>query len=148
MRRHQDIPIIPYTKQGGYFTYVPARNTSHSFFPARLNFTSTYRPVQPPAMERDLDLLIIPVFRLICAAVPDGDRAGPVLALWDLAFKCSVCKRVVLDGYGKVLLPCGLRDALGYRQLFQHAVPFQPQVVVQVGCMVLMDDKTVPAHIR
>ena len=65
------------------------------------------------------------------AAVPQHHAARAVVAGRNVAFEIAVLDGVVLDMGGEVLHRGIERRALGHGPGFQHAVDFQPEIVVQ-----------------
>src|SRR4029079_14333150 len=85
------------------------------------------------------------------SAVPQQHRAAAVLALRDDALEVAVRDRVILDVYGQALLPRVQAGALRDGPAQQHAVQLQPEVVVQAGRGVLLDQvgpRAVRARLR
>ncbi len=103
--------------------------------------------VQPLAVQRELQvalrqaLLRRHALRRPVAAVPQLHRAAAVLALGDGALEVAVVERVVLDLHGQALVVRVERGAAGHRPGLEHAVEFEPQVVMQPGGVVLLDDE-------
>jgi hypothetical protein len=107
--------------------------------PARLE--EHVAPPHPPAFEAEDDLVVAPLLQLVGAAVPDRHRAGPVLALRDLALEGHVLERVVLGVDGLAVFARVERDAVRHRPGGGDALVLQPQVPVQAGRVVLLDDE-------
>ena len=78
------------------------------------------------------------------SAVPDQHRAGTVLLRRDHTFELPVFERVVLDVHCEALVVGVEARALGHRPAQQHAVELEPEVVVQAGGRVLLDDERQP----
>src|SRR5213078_4127124 len=91
-------------------------------------------PVQPDG-QPPVTLLLD---QLVGARVPDLDRAGAVLALWDLTFEAAVVERVILDVHGQVALARLERDALRDRPARERAVALEAEVVVQPASVVAL----------
>ena len=89
------------------------------------------------ALERAVAVL----FRRIAPAVPNDDRAGPVLALRYDSFEGAVVDRVVLNHDREMLLVRVEAGALGHRPRLQRAVELQSQVVVEAARGVLVDNE-------
>ena len=104
------------------------------------------RPVQALARERELQVALgdlrvgrgVPLGRP-GAAIPELHGAAAILAVRDRALEIAIQQRVVLDLYGQALLRRIERRPLGHRPGLEHAPPFEPQVVVQAGGVVLLD---------
>ena len=79
--------------------------------------------------------------RLPCALVPEHDGAAAVLALGDDAFEAAVLHGVVFDLDGEALVGDDVAGALGDGPAFEHAVPAEAEVVVEVRGGVLLDDE-------
>ncbi len=75
------------------------------------------------------------------AAVPELDGAAAILAFRDGALEVAVVQRVVLHLDRQPLVMRVQRRAARDRPGLEHAVEFQPQVVVQPGRVVLLDDE-------
>ena len=92
-------------------------------------------------MERDLDLGVVELVRLVGAAVPDPHRAGAVAALRDVALELEVLERVVLgvDRHAVVLRVLG--DPVRDRPGDGDAVVLEAQVPVQARRVVLLHDE-------
>src|SRR5918993_59739 len=79
--------------------------------------------------------------------VPDDDVPAAVLALRDHALELDVLDRVVLD-VDRLPAHAGVEGgALGHGPAGQHAVDLEPEVVVQPGGPVALDDEA-PARVR
>ena len=84
-----------------------------------------------------LRILAIPM-----AAIPDHHGAAAVLALWDRAFEVAVIQRMVFD-LDREPLVVGIEGrALGDGPGFEDAVEFEPQVVMQVRCRMLLNRRS------
>ena len=77
--------------------------------------------------------------RLPASLVPHDHAAGAVVALGDLALETAVVERMVLDLHRHALLRRVEARPLGHGPREQHAVPLQPEVVVQPRRPVLLD---------
>ena len=102
-----------------------------SFLPSSANLSS-------PFCERRVD---VGRLRRPRAAVPDHHRAAAVLALRDDALELGVLDRVVLDLHREPLDRRIERRTLRHRPREQHALPLEPEVVVERGRAVLLDDE-------
>ena len=85
---------------------------------------------------------------LIGARVPDDDLSAAVLPPRDGALEGGVLQRVILGVHGQMIDRRGVGQVLGHRPRDQHAVAFQPEVVVQATGVVFLDDETVVAADR
>jgi hypothetical protein len=81
----------------------------------------------------------------VCAAVPDLDGAGAVLALGDLALEPCVVEGMVLDVHGEVPLPGLERNPLGDCPGEQDAVALEPEIVVEAASVMALDDEDRPS---
>ena len=81
------------------------------------------------------------VQRLPGALVPHHDGAAAVLSFGDRPLEGSVGERVVLGPDGEAFLGRIVARAPRDRPAEQHAVPFQPQVVVQAARRVLLHEE-------
>ncbi len=93
------------------------------------------------AVEDHLDLLGIELDRLVHAPVPDPHRPGAVLPLWDLTLELQVLERVVLGVHRQPVLLRGRRNPVRDRPRHRDAFVLEPQVPVQPGGVVLLDDE-------
>ena len=97
------------------------------------------------ARESDLDLVLGPLVGIERAAVPDPDRAGAVLAGWNVALKLEVLDRVVLGPHREpVVLGVG-RDPVRHRPRGERAVVLEPQIPVKPPCVMLVDHEALLA---
>ena len=97
--------------------------------------------VDPFAVQRDDDLVVAQLLGLVRAGVPDRHRAGPVLALRDVAVEREVLERVIFGAYREVVRLVPQRDALRNRPRPEHAVVFEPQIPVETTRVVLLHDE-------
>src|SRR5450631_980872 len=81
-----------------------------------------------------LEVLAVPI-----AAIPNHDGAAAVLSLWNRAF--SIVQRMVFHLDRETLVMRIEGRALGDGPGFEDAVEFEPQVVMQVRCRMLLNDK-------
>src|SRR6185437_4879703 len=89
--------------------------------------------------------VITAFIRGVGPAVPDDDVAGAVLLGGDHALERGVVERVVLDLHRHALVCRIERRTLRYRPRLQHAVEFEPKVVVQApGGMLLHHEQQWP----
>ena len=93
----------------------------------------------PLPVQQDLHLAGRPFQRLVGAVVPDGDRAGTVLAAGDLPLEAAVLQRMVFGVHGQVV-DCRIgRDALGQGPGHEHPAAFEPEIPVQPPGVMLLD---------
>jgi hypothetical protein len=83
----------------------------------------------------------VTLLELVGTTVPDAHRPGPVLALRDLPLPGQVLERVVLGVDRLAVLLRGHRDPVGDRPGGGGALVLEPQVPVQRGGVVLLDDE-------
>ena len=102
---------------------------------------------QPLAVKGHLDLALLPLVDVERALVPDRHRAGAVLTLRDLAVELEVLERVVLGAHREPVVRWIRRNAVGDRPRREHAVVLEPQIPVQAGGVVLLDDEPVPVAV-
>ena len=99
-------------------------------------------PAQALACEPDGQAAVALLLQeLVRAVVPDLDRAGPVLAGRNLARKCRVLERVVLDVHGEMALARLERHALGHGPARERAVALEAEVVVEPPRVVALHDE-------
>ena len=84
--------------------------------------------------EAALGILRIPI-----AAVPELHRAAAILILRNRAFEIAVVERMVLDLDREPLVMRVERRSSRDGPGFEHAVEFQPEIVVQARCGMLLD---------
>src|SRR4029077_19881275 len=92
------------------------------------------QPHREPAVVLLLEQLVRPV-------VPDLDGARAVVPLRNLPLEASVLERVILDVNREMLLAGLERNALRHRPGREHAVAFEPEVVVQPPGIVTLNDE-------
>ena len=95
------------------------------------------------ARSRDLFPDSLGLFSLghIGAFVPHHHRPGAVLALFEHAFEVAILQGVVGRGHRQALQMRIERRTLGDRPGRHHAADLEAEIVVQGGCLVLVDDK-------
>ena len=96
---------------------------------------------QALAVERDLDLAVLPLVGLVGTRVPDRHRARPVLAPRDLAGELQVAQRVVLGVDGEAVVGRVGWDPVGDRPRRRHPVVLEAQVPMQARGVMLLDDE-------
>src|SRR5690606_28601747 len=79
--------------------------------------------------------------RRIYAAVPNDDLAGPVLLCRNDTFERRIGKRMVLSRDCHAFVPRIERWSFRHGPGFQHAVEFQPEIVVQPPRSMLLHHK-------
>jgi hypothetical protein len=78
---------------------------------------------------------------LVRAAVPDLNRAGAVVPLWNLAGKGGVIERVILDVHRERALPRLEWHTFGQSPGRQCTVTLESEVVVEAPRIVALDDE-------
>ncbi|MCY1229696.1 hypothetical protein D9M72_420720 [compost metagenome] len=73
------------------------------------------------------------------ATIPDNHRAGAILFGRDLSLKIGIVERVVLHMDRDTLFAGIVARALGHRPTEQHAIEFEPEIVVQPLRPMLLD---------
>src|SRR5262249_49813154 len=99
--------------------------------------------LQLVARERELELALREAGarvadRLPGAAVPDHDRAAPILSFGDHALEARVLERVVLHLDRHATLRGVEARPLGHGPALQHAIELEPEVVVHAPRGVLL----------
>src|SRR5262249_31515220 len=84
-------------------------------------------------------------FRLPMAAVPDHDRPATVFSLRDRPLEFVVGDWVIFDLDSQPLFARHEAWSTRHRPAFHHAVEFEPQVVVQSRCRMLLYDDGIAA---
>ena len=79
--------------------------------------------------------------QLPIAAVPQHDRAAAILTLGNGTFEVAIIKWMVFDLDRKPLVMGIERRPFGHGPGFENAIQFEPQIVVEAGGVVLLDDK-------
>ena len=75
------------------------------------------------------------------AAIPDDDLAGAVLAFRDHAFERAVVVRVILGHHRQAFVVAVQRRSFRHCPGLQHAVAFEPEVVMQPSRRMLLHDE-------
>ena len=78
---------------------------------------------------------------LIQTPVPDDDGPGAVIAFGDNPFKILIVEGVIFHLYGQPFLGRVQGRPFGHRPALQHALQFQPEIVVQGPGRVFMHHK-------
>src|SRR6266702_886343 len=101
--------------------------------------------VQLVAVQRELEVTLLEAaFGIIgfpSAAVPQHHRAAAILAFWNRAFEIAIVERMVLDLDRQPLVAWIERRPLRHRPGLEDAVEFEPEIVMQTGRIMLLDDK-------
>src|SRR5438270_5157851 len=82
---------------------------------------------------------------VIFPLVPKHDRATAVLPFRNNSLKCRVIDRVIFDLHREMLFALLPRQTLGHGPRLQHAIHFQPKIVMQSTRIMLLNDETVGA---
>src|SRR5512146_1857446 len=75
--------------------------------------------------------------------IPQHHRAAAVFALGDGAFECAVVERVILGPHRQAVLAGVEARAFRHRPALEHSVELQPEIPVQPGRLMLLDDEAV-----
>ncbi len=75
------------------------------------------------------------------AAIPYDHRSGAVLLGRYVALEAGIVERMVLDMDGNALFRGIVAGAFRHRPAEQHPIEFQPEVVVQSSCPMLLDNE-------
>ena len=81
-------------------------------------------------MKGNLDLIRIPVFRIIGAVIPDRNGTCTILTFRDSPFEMPIIERMIFHRDSEVLLTKNGRYTLWYRPALQNSFPLQPEVTV------------------
>ena len=96
------------------------------------------------AVEFEIDLAVVVIaVDMPLAAIPDHHGAGAV-TFRNHAFEIAVVERMILDLHRQMLLSRLEARPLGQRPAAQHAILFQPQIVVQPAGVMLVNHETRP----
>src|SRR5277367_2064631 len=79
------------------------------------------------------------------APIPDDNRTPAILALGDRSFEIGIFERVVLDGDREALFARDQARAAGHRPALEHAVERQPEIVMEPGSVVFLDNEDIAA---
>jgi hypothetical protein len=88
----------------------------------------------------DLDFVAFPEFGFVVAFIPDFHCSGTILTFGDFALKTAIFVGVIFGFHCQNFL-ASLRDPFWNCPTLEHTVFFQPQVIVEPSCMVLLDNK-------
>ena len=106
-------------------------------------FANTTKPAAGLAKESDDDLLALaPLVEAVGPGVPDPHVAGAILAFGDGAMEGQVLQRMIFGPHREMVDLRISRRRLGYRPAGQHAVAFQPHVIVQSARVVFLNDES------
>lgn len=118
----------------------------------------TWKEVEITVKKAEAQLLVFDSRAALRRVEKHGDLFDPVLRLKqrlpkletvailpfrNCAFKIGIRYRMVLDLNGEMLLAVSVRQTLGQRPGFECSIHFKPQIVVQPGSIMLLDDKRV-----
>jgi len=70
---------------------------------------------------------------LVRPLIPEHHAAPAIIARWNISLKCAVIERVVLHLHGECFARRVQTRPLRYSPTHQHAIHFQPEIVVQMG---------------
>jgi hypothetical protein len=93
------------------------------------------------AFEAEDDLPLLPLLAQVGAAIPDPDRAGPVLAGRDLTLEVEILQRVVLRMDRLAVFAGIVGDPVGHRPGDRDAAVLEPQVPVKSTRAVFLHDE-------
>ncbi len=107
----------------------------------------------PRPVEAEMQLALLQPLRRIGkrlppALIPEHDRAGAVIALGDDALEVAVAEGVILGPYRQPLLRRIEARPLRHRPAEERALPFEAEVIVQPGGVVLLHDEAQPFAAR
>ena len=110
--------------------------------------TRTKSAMQSLALEGELEIALrqrllggLRSLGLPIAAVPQHDRAAAILTLGDRPFEVAIIERMIFDLDRKPLVMRVERRPFGHSPGFENAIQLEPQIVVQAGGVVLLDDE-------
>ena len=99
--------------------------------------------MQLVAIQREFQVALLEaLFRIVgfpITAVPKLHGAAAILAFGNGAFEIAVVERMILDLDRQPLVVGIQRWAFGDRPGLEHAVEFQPEIIMQSGRIVLLD---------
>src|SRR6516165_6498294 len=102
--------------------------------PAAVQLVALQRELQVALFETAFGVLGFPI-----TAIPELHSAAAILAFGNGAFEIAVVERMVLDFHRQALVMRIERGPPGDRPGFEHAVKFQPEIVVQARSGMLLD---------
>src|SRR5438270_1547107 len=102
------------------------------------------------AFEREVEVsLCVTTVRIAvghpAAAIPDQHRAAAILAFRNRAFERVVLDRMVFDMHGEPFFAGHEAGPARHRPAFHHAVELEPQIVMQAGGRMLLNDERIAA---
>ncbi len=111
--------------------------------------TSAQLPLHPLALQREAQLAVVKTLGRIVlgqpdAFVPQHHGAAAIGLCRDGAFEGAIGQRVILGAHRETLFLRIVARAPGHRPAQQHAVPFQPEIVVQPPGIVFLHEKAEP----
>ena len=113
---------------------------------ARMDKSEFAHPTKPaigvPEQGDDDLFALVPLVQPVRPRVPDGHRAGSVLAPGDAAVESQVLQRMIFGAYREMVDFRVGRRCFGHRPTCQDTVALQPDVVVQSTRMVFLDDES------
>lgn len=80
-------------------------------------------------------------FRFPIAPIPEHDRPTAILTFRNGAFEVAIVERMILDLNCQPLVVRVERRAFGDRPGFEDAIQLEPQVIVQPGGIMFLDDE-------
>ncbi len=98
-------------------------------------------PAEPLAGERELNLVVGPFVLFERASVPDLHRARAVFAGRNLALEVEILERVILGSHRQPVFLRDRRDPVGHCPGSERSAVLEPQIPVQPGRVVLLDDE-------
>ena len=111
--------------------------------PTAVQLFAIKRELQVALLEAGLGSVGFPV-----AAVPELHRAAAILVPGNGAFEIAVIERMVFDFHREPLVVRIERGPAGDRPGLEHAVEFEPEIVVQPGRGMLLDHEATPLRGR
>jgi hypothetical protein len=90
-------------------------------------------------------LVVVAFDELVAADIPYHHGAPAVLAFRDDPLEIEVLERVVLGRLREPALVEAVRNTLWYGPRFEHAVHFEPEIVVKVARRMQLDNEPAPA---
>ena len=107
--------------------------------------------LKPLAMEIEgqvaaLEIALRIPNRLPCAFVPEHHGAAAILALGYSTLEGPVVERGIFNMHGKAFVFRVEAWTLSHGPAFQNAVEFEPKIVVQARCGMLLDEVALPGR--
>ena len=104
--------------------------------------------MQSLALQRELEIALrqrllggLRSIGLPITAIPQHDRAAAILTLGDRPFKVAIIEGMIFDLDRKPLVIGIERRSFGHSPGFENAIQLEPQIVVELGGVVLLDDE-------